>query len=262
MTQVIGRSAPKYKASGPVIELGWKALQQYPRGVWYSSQGSQRRGCKRFGADNRSLVVLSTRLTFFYLNSNIGGVSSGDGLGIHEPRSRLGRARDRAICPAVARFQFRRRDSKAPFRCGGSGDATTYRYRDAGACSGLVVSSGMGRAFEIAPRNGGFISRPAASGAVWPEQADPSGQRPGDLTRPPRFSSRGGVESRHAVQSEFGLANARMADCMEGERQLIAGVATGPRETNARGLGRERASSRCPMQRCVGHRLHQFAEAA
>ena len=46
-----------------------------------------------------------------------------------------------------------------------------------------MVTSGMQRRFEIAARNAGFILGPAASGAVWPEQADPNGQRPGDLTR-------------------------------------------------------------------------------
>lgn len=48
---------------------------------------------------------------------------------------------------------------------------------------GGVVTSGMQRRFEIAARNAGFMLGPAASGAVWPDQADPNGQRPGDLTR-------------------------------------------------------------------------------
>lgn len=39
------------------------------------------------------------------------------------------------------------------------------------------------------PRNAVIAMGPAASGAVWPEQADPNGQRPGDLTRPSQFSS-------------------------------------------------------------------------
>jgi hypothetical protein len=52
--------------------------------------------------------------------------------------------------------------------------------------TGVVASSGLQR--RGAPQYGGNGHksdgvRPAASGAVWPEQADPNGQRPGDLTR-------------------------------------------------------------------------------
>lgn len=81
-------------------------LEEYPRGVRYSSQGSLRKGRKHLGADDRSLAALSARLAF---------LSSGDGLGIHQPGSMTrgtrakvqtpsGRARLRAMCPAVARF--------------------------------------------------------------------------------------------------------------------------------------------------------------
>lgn len=37
----------------------------YPRGVWYDSQGPQRKGCRRFGVDNRSLAEHSSRLVTF-----------------------------------------------------------------------------------------------------------------------------------------------------------------------------------------------------
>jgi hypothetical protein len=82
---------------------------EYPRGVRYSSQGSLRISRKHFGADDRSLAALSARLAFS---------SSSDGLGIHQPGSNTrggfftatapsGRARQRAICPAVARSNRR-----------------------------------------------------------------------------------------------------------------------------------------------------------
>jgi hypothetical protein len=48
-----------------------------------------------------------------------------------------------------------------------------------------VATSGMGRRFEMAPRNAVFTMGPAASGAVWPRQnrrRNPSLR--GDLTRP------------------------------------------------------------------------------
>ena len=109
--------------------------------------------------------------------------------------------------------------------------------------SEVVVTSGMQRRFEIAARNAEFISGPAASGAVWPEQADPNGQRPGDLTRPLRFSSpqgeaRGGVESRNA-DGPIGARGLTDVRCKwspsrrEGETTLAAGVATGPRALNS-----------------------------
>lgn len=87
------------------------ALEEYPeRGVRYSSQGSLRKGRRHFGADDRSHAALSARPA---------GFSSGDGLGIQQPGSMTrggffiatapsGRARKRAICPAVARFNLRR----------------------------------------------------------------------------------------------------------------------------------------------------------
>lgn len=82
------------------------SVSEYPRGVRYSPQGSLRKGRKHLGADDRSLAALSARLAFF---------SSGDGFGIHQPGSMTrgfasprqpasGRARDRAMCPAVVRF--------------------------------------------------------------------------------------------------------------------------------------------------------------
>jgi hypothetical protein len=84
-------------------------LEEYPRGVRYSSQGSLRNGRRHFGADDRSLAALSARLVF----------SSGDGLGIQQPGSMTcgfasarqpasGRADESAKCPAVARFNDRR----------------------------------------------------------------------------------------------------------------------------------------------------------
>lgn len=45
--------------------IGFLADNQYPRGVRYRPQASLRKGCRRFGADNRSLAVLSTRLAYF-----------------------------------------------------------------------------------------------------------------------------------------------------------------------------------------------------
>lgn len=86
------------------------ALRNTPRGVRYSSQGSLRIGRRHLGADDRSLAALSARLVFLS--------SSGDGLGNHQPGSMTcgfaytrqpasGRARDRAICPAVARSDRR-----------------------------------------------------------------------------------------------------------------------------------------------------------
>ena len=73
-----------------------KRSTEYPRGVWYGSQGPQRKGCRRPRADNRSLVEHSSRLVLFI---------SGGGLGIQEPGSMCGqgRARDRVMCPAVTR---------------------------------------------------------------------------------------------------------------------------------------------------------------
>jgi hypothetical protein len=95
--------------SPEIPAAGYAADRNTPRGVRYSSQGSLRSGRKHLGADDRSLVALSARLAFF---------SSGDGLGIHQPGSMTrgfaverqpasGRARDRAMCPAVARFNGR-----------------------------------------------------------------------------------------------------------------------------------------------------------
>lgn len=109
-------------------------LEKYPRGVRYSSQGSLRIGRRHFGADDRSLAALSAR----FVSSCGGGAvaarvahnhevtgsspvpatSSSDGLGIHQPGSMTrgfaiahqpasGRARKRAMCPAVARFNWR-----------------------------------------------------------------------------------------------------------------------------------------------------------
>lgn len=95
------RSWPCSTSYGPA-----SGLEEYPRGVRYSPQGSLRKGRKHLGADDRSLAALSARLVFFS--------SSGGGLGIHQPGSMTrgtrakvktpsGRARDRAKCPAVAR---------------------------------------------------------------------------------------------------------------------------------------------------------------
>ncbi len=98
--------------------------------------------------------------------------------------------------------------------------------------SGAVDDRGLQR--RSASRHGGNAHKscgvgPTASGAVWRRQnirGEPAMLR--DLTRLPRFSSRGGVESRrHAADRGANIGSV----IVSGVRSPRAGVAPGPRET-------------------------------
>lgn len=133
--------------------------------------------------------------------------------------------------PFTVATKFRRRVRSALFRSGESGDAVTYRSRDAGASSGCArfswaISKGSGR-----------------------EACDDPASR---------LSSRGGVESRHAAKIAMagrtpgksyrsdGRCWGRWPVHVAAEFQL-AGVATGPREafSHFRVSGHQKTKSQC-----------------
>lgn len=95
---------------------------------------------------------------------------------------------------------------------------------------GVVASSGIERALKVAQRNAGFTPGPAASGAMWQQQA--YGRC--DLTRPSQFISRGGVDGHAEPTYSEARSHRRQLKCFvlrqEGETTLPAGINPGPRE--------------------------------
>lgn len=186
------------------LRAGGAGSTNTPRGVWYGSQGPQRKGRKRFGADDRSLAEQSSRLDLSLSERAVALLSKEK----HRPR---GGETAASMKRCASRLAARR--SACLYRLGetvGSANVSTG-----------VTGRRDGHRFLPAPLNSaGAIMRVGQRGYCLRVKFPAAGA-----------SSRGSVEG-HADVSDTGNARPELA-LRRGEKRPPASIKPGPRETHS-----------------------------